>query len=95
MSSMLYTMGTALDRAAEGGVRVSILVEGTWLEGLVAAVDGTGVVLEGPDHDHAVIRVERIAAVRVHTESPFPSSRRSESAVGLAAGPTVPTPRTA
>ena len=33
MSSMLYTMGMALDRAAEHGFVVAVLVEGSWLEG--------------------------------------------------------------
>jgi hypothetical protein len=71
MSSMLYTMGTALDRASDSGVAVSILVEGAWVDGQVAAVDSMGVVLENPDGNHAVIRVDRIAAVKVHSESPF------------------------
>jgi hypothetical protein len=93
MSSMLYTMGTALDRAADSGVGVSILVEGTWVEGQVAAVDSMGVVLESPDGKHAVIRVDRIAAVKVHTESPFRAPITQLAAEPLAA--TVPGPRTA
>jgi hypothetical protein len=93
MSSMLYTMGTALDRAADSGVGVSILVEGAWVEGQVAAVDSMGVVLENPDGNHAVIRVDRIAAVKVHTESPFRSQLPRYPAEPLAA--TVPGPRTA
>lgn len=70
-SSMLYTMGTALDRAAENGLTVTLLVEGSWLEGLVAAHDGVGVVLEGGDGQHAVVRTERIAAVRISAQSPY------------------------
>jgi hypothetical protein len=71
MSSMLYTMGMALDRAAENGYVVSILVEGAWLDGSVAAVDSVGVVIEGVDGSHSVIRTERITAVKVLAESPY------------------------
>jgi hypothetical protein len=70
-SSMLYTMGMALDRAAENGFTVSVLIEGAWLDGQVAAHDGVGVVLESDDGQHAVVRTERIAAVRVTAESPY------------------------
>jgi hypothetical protein len=71
MSSMLYTIGTALSRAADSGLTVSVLVEGSWLEGQVAASDGTGVVLESADGAHSVVRTERISAVTVHAASPF------------------------
>lgn len=68
---MLYTMGMALDRAFDHGHRVSLLVEGCWIDGAIAAVDGQGVVLELGEDQHAVVRVERIAAVRVQADSPF------------------------
>src|SRR4051794_29814350 len=70
-SSMLYTMGMALDRAADNGFSVSLLIEGAWIDGHVAAHDGAGVVLEGHDGQHAVVRTERIAAVKVTAESPY------------------------
>ena len=47
MSSMLYTMGMALDRAAENGFSVRLLVEGCWLDGHVAGNDGVGVDVVG------------------------------------------------
>jgi hypothetical protein len=94
MSSMLYTMGTALDRAADSGVPVSILVDGAWVEGQVAAVDSMGVVLENHEGNHAVVRVDRIAAVKVHTESPFRASLSARQPVESVPG-TVPGPRTA
>jgi hypothetical protein len=71
MTSMLYTIGTALSRAADNGVPVSVLVEGQWLQGRVAASDGTGVVLEGADGGHSVIRMERVSAVTVQADSPY------------------------
>jgi len=72
-SSMLYTMGMALDRAAENGHDVTLLVEGTWLSGRIAANDGTGVVLEGFEGEHCVIRTERVSAVKVLAASPYQS----------------------
>jgi hypothetical protein len=71
MTSMLYTMGTALSRAAENGLTVSLLVEGCWIEGQVAANDGMGVVLESADGQHSVVRTERVSVVKVHSESPY------------------------
>jgi len=70
-SSMLYTMGMALDRAQENGLNVRVLVDGSWLEGNIAAYDGVGLVLESPDGQHSVVRSERIAAVTVCAESPY------------------------
>ena len=70
-ASMLYTMGMALDRAAEHGHPVRMLVDGAWLEGSVAAVDTLGVVLETAEGHHAVVRIERVAAVSVASESPM------------------------
>src|SRR4051794_14996360 len=69
-SSIQYTIGTALDRAREGGLPVEVLVEGNWLEGLVVASDGHGVVLENGGEDHFVVRLERVSAVRVSAEAP-------------------------
>ncbi|GAA1936404.1 hypothetical protein [Nocardioides marmoribigeumensis] len=69
--SMIYTMGLALTRAADFGLAVSVLVEGQWMHGQVAAHDGTGLVLEQPDGTHSVVRVERIAAVNLQASSPF------------------------
>ena len=70
-TSMLYTMGMALDRAAEHGHPVRLLVEGAWLEGRIAAVDSLGVVLETDAGHHSVVRLERVAAVSVASESPL------------------------
>lgn len=82
--SMLYTMGLALTRAADLGLAVSVLVEGHWLRGLVAAHDGIGLVLEQEDGTHSVVRVERVSAVTVHSTSPFSESDRSRPLVAAA-----------
>jgi hypothetical protein len=70
-TSMLYTMGMALDRAQENGLNVRVLVDGSWIEGHIAAYDGTGLVMESFDGMHSVIKAERIAAVTVCAESPY------------------------
>ena len=70
MSSILYTIGTALNRAHDNDVPVQVLVEGQWLSGRVAAVDGHGLVLHSDELEHSVIRVENVAAVRVFSEAP-------------------------
>jgi hypothetical protein len=68
--SVLYTVGTALNRAYDGGVQVQVLVEGQWLSGRVAAIDGHGVVLHSDDSEHAVVRMGSVAAVRVFAAPP-------------------------
>ncbi len=80
--SVLYTIGTALNRAHDNNVDVQILVEGQWLTGRVAAVDGHGVVLhadhatgapggDGPmSAEHSVIRMGSVSAVRVFAAAP-------------------------
>ena len=71
VSSMQYTIGTALDRAHDAGYRVDLLVESNWVHGLVVANDGVGVVLEKDDLEHCVVRLDRIAAVRVESAAPM------------------------
>ncbi len=69
-SSILYTIGTALNRAYEQDVPVEVLVEGQWVSGTISAVDGHGVVLTGDDLDHSVVRMQSISAVRVFSAAP-------------------------
>ena len=68
--SVLYTIGTALNRASDSGVPVQVLVEGQWLTGRVAAVDGHGVVLHSEEAEHSVVRTSSISAVRVFSPAP-------------------------
>ena len=88
MSSMLYTMGMALDRAADNGFRVSLLVEGHWVDGRVGGNDGTGVVLQSEDGHHCVVRTERISAVRIHAESPYHATPTHAPAAPATTDPT-------
>jgi hypothetical protein len=69
--SVLYTVGTALNRAMDNGIPVQILVEGQWVSGIVGAVDGHGVVLASQDTDeHCVVRIGSVAAVRMYAALP-------------------------
>lgn len=68
--SMVYTMGTALNRAKDMHMRVQILVQGHWLSGRVIDLDGQGLILEREDTDHVVVRLEIVAAVRVNGSAP-------------------------
>lgn len=72
--SLIYTIGTALNRAKDNQSRVDLLVEGMWVGGHVLAVDGFGVVLEADDDQHSVVRIESIAAVTVRSAAPFRSA---------------------
>lgn len=68
--SIIYTVGTALNRAHDNGVPVQVLVEGQWLGGDVVAVDGHGLVLQCDALEHAVVRIDSVSAVRVFAEAP-------------------------
>jgi hypothetical protein len=71
MSSMLYTMGMAISRAQDLGFDIAVLVDGQWMEGRVAAQDGVGLVLEHETAEHSVVKMDRIAAVKIMSESPY------------------------
>ena len=86
-TSMLYTMGMALSRAQENEFPVRVLVDGSWLEGHIAAYDGTGLVLESPSGQHSVVRVERVAAVTVSAESPYRAPIESSETAHPMPGP--------
>ena len=68
--SIIYTVGTALNRAHDNDVPVQVLVEGQWLTGDVVAVDGHGLVLQSDSLEHAVVRMDAVSAVRIFSEAP-------------------------
>ena len=71
LGSMQYTIGTALDRARDAGHVVEVLVDGNWVKGAVLANDGQGAVLDHEGREHAIVRLERISAVRVASRAPM------------------------
>lgn len=68
--SIIYTVGTALNRAHDNSVPVQVLVEGQWLTGDVLAVDGHGLVLQSDSLEHSVVRIDSVSAVRIFSEAP-------------------------
>jgi hypothetical protein len=64
-SSMLLTVGAALDRAREEGLLVQVSVSGEWLSGRVVNTDGHGVAFLEASGDICVFRPEAIAGVRM------------------------------
>lgn len=64
-SSVIYSMGTALDRAKEHRLPVVVLVGNDWLRGTVIAVDSYGLVLDTDGAESCVVRLEAVNAVRV------------------------------
>ena len=68
-TSMVYTMGMALNRALEYNSEVSVLVDGHWLTGSVVVSDGYGVVLDNGS-EHSIVKMDRVTAVRVRTRVP-------------------------
>ena len=68
-NSTLFTIGTALRRAENNNLPVEVLVQGHWLSGTVAGVDGHGLVLS-THSEHSVVRLESIIAVRIPENMP-------------------------
>ena len=64
-STMVLSVGQALDRAREDAVVVKIHVGGEWLTGRVVASDGHGVALEETDGAVVVVRTEAVLGVRL------------------------------
>jgi hypothetical protein len=63
-SSTMFTIGTALRRAEDNHLSVEVLVNGQWLHGNIAGLDGEGLVLS-THAEHAVVRLSAISAVRI------------------------------
>lgn len=69
---MIYTIGTALNRAQANDIPVQILVEGAWITGRIVAVDGHGVVLNSEDgQEHSVVRIQNVSAVKIGSVAPI------------------------
>lgn len=64
-STMLMTVGHALDRAKADGMTVRMHVGGDWIIGRVLDSDGHGVAVLEANGDLCVIRQETITCVRL------------------------------
>ena len=73
-STMLLTVGHAIDRAKEEGMEVRMNIGGEWVSGRVMNSDGHGVAVLEANGDMCVVRRDAITCVRL-------SSRTNESRV--------------
>jgi hypothetical protein len=64
-STMLVTVGHALDRAQEDGSVVGLFIGGAWITGQVMSSDGHGVAVREPDGGLCILRQESITCVRL------------------------------
>jgi hypothetical protein len=82
-SSMLLTVGHALDRARDEGMEVRVNVGGEWVSGRVISSDGHGVAILESNGDLCVVRQEIVSAVRMpslesgaHVPSQHPTQQK-------------------
>ena len=61
--STLFTVGTLLRHAQDAGAPVRVLVTGTWLDGVIVAADGLGVILDDGNGHQVLVRLDSIVAV--------------------------------
>ena len=83
--STIFTVGTALRRAENNHLPVEVLVNGHWLRGTVAGIDGQGVILT-THSEHAVVRLESISAVRIPetmADAPVAEAREDDGAFAM------------
>jgi hypothetical protein len=64
-STMLLTVGHALDRAKDEGTVVRVNIAGDWVTGRVINSDGHGVAILESSGDLCVVRQEAVTAVRM------------------------------
>ncbi|MCW2807528.1 MAG: hypothetical protein JWQ93_1483 [Marmoricola sp.] len=87
-STMLLTVGHALDRAKDEGTVVRMHIGGDWITGRIMSSDGHGVAVLESNGDLCVVRQEAISCVRLpgkaHTGSPVPPQH--SGVIEMAAG---------
>jgi hypothetical protein len=64
-STMLLTIGQALDRAQEDNLTVRLHIGGDWVTGKVINSDGHGVAVLEPNGDVCVVRQDTVSCVRL------------------------------
>ena len=86
-STMLLTVGHALDRAKDEGLAVRVNVGGEWVTGRIINSDGHGVAILETSGDLCVVRQEAVSAVRMPSQAsgPYVPSQGTEF-VAQAAG---------
>ena len=84
-STMMLTVGQALDRAQHETSTIRIQVAGDWVSGTVVNTDTHSVLLKGEDGTSFVLRIDAITAVAVP-----PEERPEEGSEERAHVPTQP-----
>ena len=94
--STVLTIGSALTRAQQDEIEVSVLVQGEWFGGQVMGLDGHGVVLDdGQGHD-LIVRLDHVAVLRLEQEKdPWADDEIEAAHPTDAADPVIPFPRAA
>ena len=78
-STMLLTVGHALDRAKDDGSVVRLFIGGDWITGQVMNSDGHGVAVLEPNGGLCVVRQESITCVRLlGSEQHVPTQQGTE-----------------
>jgi hypothetical protein len=71
-STMLLTVGHALDRAKDEALVVRVNVGGEWVTGRIINSDGHGVAILESSGDLCVVRHEAVTAVRMPSQASGP-----------------------
>ncbi len=78
-STMLLTIGQALDRAKDDELTVRLHIGGEWVTGRILNSDGHGVAMLEQNGDLCVVRQDTITAVRLPSRAnePFVPTQQS------------------
>ena len=72
-SSMQVTIGSTLSRAWDQSQDVDVLVQGQWLSGRIANLDGMGLAIDSDNFERYVVRLEMISVVRIRSYGSEPA----------------------
>ena len=108
-SSTLFTVGTLLRHAQDAATPVRVLVQGSWLEGVIVGADGMGVIIDDRSGQQVLVRLDSVVAVGFNrsaidgepdedaAEEPqawaYEGKRRAPIEAGPVSAPTTPGPR--
>jgi len=88
-SSMLLTVGHALDRAKDEGTIVRGNIDGDWVTGRIINSDGHGVAILESSGDLCVVRQEAVKAVRMPSIDSAPHVPTQANEFVAPAGPSA------
>ena len=104
-SSTLFTVGTLLRHAQDAAAPVRVLVQGSWLEGVIVGADGMGVIIDDRAGQQVLVRLDSVVAVGFNrsaidgepdedvAEEPEAWAYEGKRRAPIEAGPVTPGPR--